>query len=323
MPRGNRYQVKPNESLLQIAQGQNLPYEALLQANRGISRVSTGQVINLPSAPQSSFISPDAPFAQMWKNWVVQPLHDAGLYRSRMGANGGTLGDKLYQAAQASANRPIGALSGNLQGSGGNITPQGTVDLATNTVQGLTGGSGQDLYRPSTTVNFAQQFKNSPDRLASLQSQLEMGATPTKVNPYDAQALGMTEQDMVRAGYRFDSSTATYVYAGADTAATTTSSGSGSGPAPGTLGAAVQYNLSIGNRRKASKLQRYENYLERQKFSWTDKNRQKAARDRRRRRNYLASRKEQQTQQTQNDQGAINTAGGYGLVDFSWRTSTG
>lgn len=300
MPRGNRYQVKPSESLLQIAQGNNLTYQDLLKANPGVNRVSTGQVINLPTSPLDIPTNRaglyDVPTPEQAISPFAQGLRSvAGLF----------VGGKQNLPTPVPPGQPLSARE-TFSGFGQNF----------NTVTGQ--GSGQDLYRPTTTARInPADFKDSPNRLNALVDQLKAGANPAQVNPYDAQALGMTSQDLVRAGYRFDSATATFVFTGSenvDTAAEgQTSSGSGGGGLrPGTLGAAVQYYTSIGKNKKAHEIQQYENYLNRVKSGV-----EKQKRDRRRRR--MKQRRAEQLDR-ENQSGTVQ---GYGLVDFNYRVSTG
>jgi len=312
MPRGNRYQVKSNESLLQIAQGNNLSYQDLLKANPGINRVSTGQVVNLPNqgtgGGSAGFFSALEKAGRNFGNFFNLPYSNSGQFVPPNVSAGTTppplpnYGPGVVTGSMTSPNN----VNRNAP-SFNQIVNAGTEGLG---LQGLgfpelpTGpGGGTDLYRPSTTARIDP--KNSPTRLGALHEMLQGGKIPEYLTPYEANAIGFTQQDLIRSGYT-PTPSGQYVYAGSEG---TQGSGSGGNLRPGTLGYSVQANLAAGNKRKASQLQRYENYLNREKYSWTDKNRQKARRQRLKRKN------QQET--------GLTKIGGYGLVDFNYRVATG
>lgn len=335
-----QYQVGPNESLLQIAQGNNLSYQDLLKANPGINRVSTGQVISLPS-PRNAAAGRTPLFWNPWAGAVGQTNTippGGGLGVAPVGT---TLGQsRPIPQSQIIANRNLDISLQNIgRGISRTFQTYGQIDNAPLPYSAMpevgrpdyfgATKTATDLFRPSSNIPSVK----TAQQLDDLRNKIMSGDIPNAVNPQDATALGFTTSDMIRAGYQLNPREGLFFYRGelpaATTAAPVTSTGAPEGEGglrPGTLGYAVQQELQAGHRGKAGRLQKYENYLNRQKYSWTDASRQKARRDAKRQRAQQAqfqAAQQQQQQQQQQSQSLSSTAAGFGLISTSWRTATG
>jgi len=118
-----RYQVKPDENLLGIAQAQGLEYNDLLNVNPGLQWVNTGQEINLP---RQSKAGPNAPGIGGLPPDERPPLAPGVL----AGGHGGRVGGYVY---------PGGVI--NAAGGLGNLITQGGGSLIGNANQQQVGGS--------------------------------------------------------------------------------------------------------------------------------------------------------------------------------------
>jgi len=302
----------------------------LLKANQGINRVSTGQVINLPSFQYN-----------LQANLPVRGLYDVPTPPGYNAPQPGlTIPGAPIEASSVFGNqRPAGSY--NVPTPPGYQTgrqlPVEASSINPNATSIITSGSGQNAFTPSTTSPYAAEFKSSPERMSHLQMMYENRVLPQNINPYDAQRLGFDAQDLVRAGYRFDGSTATFVYAGSETGAGATpdtSGGGGGGPAP--------------TRRQLTQWQKWENANRKRRLSWSDESgkhkgnaaaaqrkREKALREQFtqlnggnfnwsdfyqwRNKNYYGNGQPRQDQ----SQPVAAAASGFGLISMNWRTSTG